>query len=235
MTTATEKKLSAMSLEELDVYGKELRVSLVELPEGERAAGGDRFKHLLDEVALLDAQYTIARHQDAVERARKDLERNNALGPMGANMLHGIRGSASFTQRMFDAEAVKHYIERGFRNAEGGDRLHLEVSGFLDPTTRNIVSGERAVTEWGASGPGNAATGDVNALLPVGQPIAPVPREARLAMRDLIPSQPTTLTQVPYVRELNPTATEFGASAVAEGNTKPDASPNFVSRPRCPR
>jgi HK97 family phage major capsid protein len=57
---------------------------------------------------------------------------------------------------------------------------------------------------------------------PVGQPIAPVPRQMRMFLRDIMNVQNTTLATIPYIREVAPTATEYGASAVAEGTAKPE-------------
>lgn len=226
----SDKKYAEMSLEELDVRGAELRADLCDLPEGTRSAETDsRMAHLLDEVKRLDAHYTLARHKTR-EQERAALR--DILAPAGATGAHGQRGWASIGERIANSEAFQNWLSHGMRNSDGGVNLALELNGFLDPTRRNIITSEgagvRTVTEFGAGGPGNAATGNVNTLLPVGQPIAPIPRQARLAMRDLIPSQPTTLPTVPYVRELTPTANELGASAVAEGNTKPDSSVTFT-------
>lgn len=90
------------------------------------------------------------------------------------------------------------------------------------------------LSEWGSSGPPSFDPTDAGGLLPrLGQPIPPVPRQAKLYLRDLIPSMTTTLATMPYVRELNPTTYESaasgGATTVAEGSTKPSAQLSFVS------
>jgi hypothetical protein len=59
-------------------------------------------------------------------------------------------------------------------------------------------------------------------LRPVGDPIPPTPRRMRFFLRDLLNVQNTTLAEIPYIREVAPTATEYGASAVAEGTAKPE-------------
>lgn len=84
----------------------------------------------------------------------------------------------------------------------------------------------RAVNEWASGGPPSYDPSGAGNLLPVGQPIAPIPRQARLYLRDLIPTMTTTLAAIPYVQELNPTAYE-SASAVAEGGVKPNATLSF--------
>lgn len=70
---------------------------------------------------------------------------------------------------------------------------------------------------------------DGGALLPQGQPfIAPgAIRRRRLFVRDVIAGGSTTLSSVPYVRELNPVANEGGASAVAEASAKPEVTIQF--------
>lgn len=57
---------------------------------------------------------------------------------------------------------------------------------------------------------------------PVGQPLPPHVRQMRMFLRDLISVQQTTLSTIPYIREVNPTATEYSASAVAENTAKPE-------------
>lgn len=71
------------------------------------------------------------------------------------------------------------------------------------------------------------AQGDTNgssSLLPVGQPFLVDTRRRRLFIRDLIGVQQTTLSNIPYVRELNPVANALSASTVAEQGTKPEAT-----------
>jgi HK97 family phage major capsid protein len=60
--------------------------------------------------------------------------------------------------------------------------------------------------------------------LPTGQPLAPRPRQMRLFLRDVLDVVETGLSTVPYIRELNAAALEYGASAVEEGSAKPEAS-----------
>lgn len=57
-----------------------------------------------------------------------------------------------------------------------------------------------------------------------GEPIAPRVRQMRLFIRDVLDVAETGLASVPYIRETAPAATEYGASAVAEGAAKPEAT-----------
>jgi len=61
-------------------------------------------------------------------------------------------------------------------------------------------------------------------LLPVGQPFLVNQQRRRLFIRDLIGVQQTGLSAIPYVRELNATANQFGANTVSEQGTKPEAT-----------
>ena len=69
---------------------------------------------------------------------------------------------------------------------------------------------------------------DAGMWRPVGQPIPPTPRRMRLFLRTLLNVQQTTLATIPYIREVNPTTTELGASAVAEGTAKPEIALDWV-------
>lgn len=53
-------------------------------------------------------------------------------------------------------------------------------------------------------------------------PIPPTTRQMRLFLRDVLSVSETGLATVPYIREVTPAALEYGASAVAEGTTKPE-------------
>lgn len=64
-------------------------------------------------------------------------------------------------------------------------------------------------------------------FMPVGTPRPPLQRQQRMFIRDLIAVVPTTLSSVPYIRELTPATYETGASSVAEGVAKPEATMKF--------
>jgi HK97 family phage major capsid protein len=75
----------------------------------------------------------------------------------------------------------------------------------------------------------SSVVADGGALLPKGDPfIAPgAYSRRRLFVRDIIAGGSTTLSSVPYVRELNPRAAEGGASAVPEASAKPEVTMQF--------
>lgn len=206
MTTETvERKYGEMSITDMQTRAGELRSDFASLSEGER---GDTYsesvRRILDEVNILDTHLTLARAQEA----REQIMPSAATGQLGGS---GIR---SVGDQIMTSQGMQNWIDGGMADEEA---FRISVDGGIDAGFRAIIG------EWGSGGPSNAATNGVNALLPVGQPIPPLPRQARLFMRDLLSVMPTTLSVVPYVRELSPVSLEGGASAVAEGNTKPDA------------
>jgi HK97 family phage major capsid protein len=212
MTETLERKLEEMSIPDLQAYAAELRHDFSELSEGERSDDySTRVKAIVENVNALDTHLTLARAQEYREAAL----------PTAATDDVGSSGTRSIGDRIMDHDAMKAWIDGGLR---GGSDTVIDylVDGSIDAGLRAIIN------EFGSGGPGNNAANGVNSLLPVGQPIPPTPRQGRLFMRDLIPVQPTTLTQVPYVRELNPVSLEGGASAVSEGSVKPDVGLSLV-------
>lgn len=205
-----------MSVEDLRSRASELRHDFAEKTRAEQR-DEEGARAILQEVNDLDLHLTVALHQ--IER---EFERSAGPGPLAGtgDFGGGDEGFRSIGDFIVNDPTMQSWVENGMRAAEGG----RESFQFSLPTG---IEGLRVVSEFGAGGPGNNAVGGINSLLPVGQPIAPLPRQARLFMRDLIPVQKTTLAVVPYVRELTPTASESGASAVSEGNVKPDVSLNF--------
>lgn len=190
---------------------------------------------LIRQVNDADTFLSIALNSDRVEALRY-LE-GLSQAPSAATGALGGGGLRSIGEQIVNSQSIRSWVEGGMRSelVDGGKFLTVEANGSIDAALgfghrfeMADDGGVRAIVgEFGSGGPGNAAGNGVNTLLPVGQPIPPVARQARLFMRDLIPVQPTTLTQVPYVQEINPTSLEGGASAVAEGNLKPDVLINL--------
>lgn len=196
----------------------ELRKDFADLPRESRTdADSDRARNMIAEVHELDA------HLTAIAAAER---RDNA--GLAATMFDG--GGAvehrSGAAQILDSESFRSYAEAGLPR---GGRAVVEMRGSIDSL---FLETRAPITEFGNTGPGTSVFGGnfdttyAGSLAPVGQPIAPLPRVAKLYLRDLIPKMPTTLAQVPYIRELNPTANE-AASAVAEGTAKPNATIAF--------
>lgn len=89
--------------------------------------------------------------------------------------------------------------------------------GFAEVEVRNLLTG----SSLGTSGS--------NLFVPVGTPYLPPQGQVqrRLFVRDLLSVQQTGLASVPYIRELNGTANELGASAVQEASAKPEVTMQF--------
>lgn len=201
------KAMKEMSTDELRSYAGELRSEFVDLHERERSDEDNaRVRHIKSEVDALDTLLTVGQ---AIEL------REQSAGTLAAFAEQRQGDYRSGGQMVFDDPAVQQWINDGCR-----------ASGWRVEVNEGLRVFE--AYDWSAnSGPGTAAPGTTNALLPVAQPIAPTPRQAKLYLRDLIPTFTTTMTQLPYVRELSPTSNELAASAVKEAGTKPDVSLNF--------
>lgn len=123
-----------------------------------------------------------------------------AFADLGAGQLHRSVGH--------ELVARDDYAEWA---RDGGDRRMPPLE-----LTRSLVSPEMR-TLLDEAGGDNAAY-----LLPVGQPIAPQPRQMRFFLRDVLSVQSTGLSVIPYVRELNPATNETGATGIAEAAAKPE-------------
>lgn len=107
---------------------------------------------------------------------------------------------------------------REWREGDGTGRSfpHLELRGIHNREQRTLIT----------SGTGSGEAGVLRNVL---QPIPPVPRQLNLVMRDLIPSTEVGASSgsIPYVRETNAATNEGGATAVAEGEAKPEVTMEF--------
>lgn len=252
-------KLSDASVEDVENRLKELKQDFVDLSEGRRDdVDNNALAAMIREVDTLDTFLTLSAAAERREQA-KIAATAGALTAQGFRSLADDLVTDEFikaVQRDPITTGLAEFITPEGRRAmvqggafaskfwdtdpKDGKRDGAEVSRWLRLASLwgNGSEGVRAVTEWGASGPGAGGTGfdttDAGGLLPrLGQPIPPVPRHAKLYLRDLIPSMSTTLPTMPYVRELNPvtyeSAASGGATTVAEGSTKPSAQLSFVS------
>lgn len=210
--------LAEMSIDDLVDRGKELRSELADIPEGERA---EKMPPLAKEAEELDVQMGLSLL--AVRRDNAVLA--STAGGGAGNSDDEKMALRSLGEMIASDELIKWAAGSGSKEAEWS----LSELAGLDDNVRFSLDTlmTRAMSDWGSSGPPGFDPSGAGNLLPVGQPIAPVPRQARLFLRDLFPKMTTTLAAIPYVQELSPTVGE-GASAVAEGGVKPGANPLFV-------
>lgn len=137
----------------------------------------------------------------------------DSRGPSTRGAELGDNGHRSVGGELITRDA---YTEWAARSADGGGSRMPELT-----LERSLVSPEMR-TLLDESGGDNAAY-----LLPVGQPIAPTPRQMRFFLRDVLTVQTTGLATIPYVRELNPATNETGATGIAEGAAKPEVVMEF--------
>lgn len=217
--------LKEMSPDELREHAKNLRAEFAELSEGTRSDEQNaRVRAISAEAEQLDTNLTLALVEEMRQIERHGGNTAAAFANAGGN---GFRSGA---EQLIESAEYKTWVDHGM----AGDGFRTVLNAGI----RSFEAGQRDPsfigTDFGSGGPPNASTGNLNSLLPVGQPIPPTPRQAKLYLRDLIPVMNTTLSQIPYVRELAPTTTELGASAVLEGSAKPDASLNFQGASAAP-
>jgi hypothetical protein len=209
MNTAEMKNASR---EDLLTHVGDLRSELGDMDPTE-AGFQDRIRNMATEAELVDTHLTLMDLQE--HRAMADLAstRGGVRSAGGQDMDSRSFGEILVTEELVDWVMHSHSSELN--------------RSFSDMGSLNEMFTRAGVSEWGSSGPPSFDPSGAGNLLPVGQPIAPIPRQARLYLRDLIPTMTTTLAAIPYVQELNPTAYE-SASAVAEGGLKPNATLSFV-------
>lgn len=210
--------LAEMSLDELYNRGTELRGELKDLQAKQERSDDDTvaLRALCDEAMELDTTITLSELENRKGEERLRSTQGGWINQSG----HEVR---SIGDLVVDEDMLRWAAKEGRLGRNSGDTFEISYSD----KGSGAQMFTRAMQEWGSGGPPTYDGSGAGNLLPVGQPIAPIPRHARLFLRDLIPTMTTTLAQIPYVQELNPTATEQ-ASAVAEGSVKPNASINFV-------
>lgn len=213
----------SMSLDELYAECATLRKEFADMPEGVRSdEDNTKLAAMFSRVNELDAQITLAEMEE-----RRAQQRLASVSGGGLRAGDGGLDTRSLGE-LFATDEVIKWATSGSSN-QGLIRQDFDGQGTLTQMlTRALGEGGQA----GGTGPGlQMGLGTIDPagagyLLPAGQPIAPVPRQARLFLRDLLPTMTTTLAALPYVQELNPTSYE-AASAVAEGGTKPNATLSF--------
>ena len=201
-------EMKESSREELLTYAGELRGELSNL-NPEEANFGDRVANMAREAELIDTHLTLM-----------DVQEHRAAQAAPAATAGGVRSVGDEGARSFgDLVVTDELVEWAKGHSQEFTRSFSDVGSLNDMFTRSV-------NEWSSGGPPSYDPSGAGNLLPVGQPIAPIPRQARLYLRDLIPTMTTTLAAIPYVQELNPTLYE-SASTVAEGGVKPNATLSF--------
>jgi HK97 family phage major capsid protein len=155
------------------------------------------------------------------ERTSIDGAASGRSGPtVATHALYRNPGDMTAGQLFVENE---RYAERG-RLDLAATFIEVELGGSLyaSNTADWRAMSDAQVRALIDSGTSDGTPGDAGFFVPVGQPIAPTPRQQRFFLRDLLSVQGTGLSSVPYIREYDPTAYELGASAVEEGAEKPE-------------
>ena len=164
------------------------------------------YASLAAEVDQLDVEYRIV----LMQHEREQRTRAFGTGQVNAAMLSmGQEEYRSVGQLVVENEEFREWANLNV----GRERI----------SNSPLVELRTLITE--ASG---SATG-ANYLLPVGQPYLGNVRRMRLFLRDIMAGGSTTLSAIPYVRELNAASNATSASTVAENATKPEAVIAFSS------
>lgn len=212
-------RASSWSAEDYATRLAEMRSEWAELSEKDRTS--DEYskskKALMEERADLDFEYRIVREQSGslLPGEHQMVARNGGVALQGATQ-EEYRSAGELV--VADASVAE------WLKSPSGRSPSVELRGrFTDQWLHNWQPGfeMRTLAESAAS---------TGLLLPVGQPFLPTQSVDRrkLFIRDVIAGGTTTLSSIPYVRELNAAANETSASTVAEGATKPEATIEFV-------
>ena len=157
----------------------------------------------------LDAEFTATRAAEAHEMAQLAWEHaianppSRSTGPDAATGDHRDRRPSDIGARVTGSEEYRAWVDGGAKGPMP------EIRALVDSDTTTETDGNAGM------------------LIPLGQPIPPVPRQQKMVMRDLIPSTTTTLNNINYVREYTPATDETGASSVAEAAVKPEVVLEF--------
>lgn len=181
-------------------------------PEDQRGESyADDVRSAVDVITMFDSvESALAAGQRAADdQARaaeaERLQRLGIRGPQaaGADLSdRPLSPGASFV-------ATEGYEEWAARGARGGN-FQAEVRALLTSGDNDDLAGDNAAGVW----------------RPVGTPtLRPgTARQQRLFVRDLISVQPTGLSSVPYIREVNAATNETGVTTVSEGSAKPEVT-----------
>lgn len=215
-------RASSWTAEDYSTRLAEMRSEWAELSEKDRTSDdyNKAKKSLMEERSDLDFEYRIVREQSGALLPGEHVmhDRNAGLAMLAAGGGQEYRSAGELV--VSDPE-VAAWLSNTRRS---GNSPGVELRGrFTEQWAHNWQNDYemRALVESGSSS---------GLLLPVGQPRLPAQAVDRrkLFIRDVIAGGQTSLSSIPYVRELNAETNEGGASTVAEGAPKPEATIEFV-------
>lgn len=172
-------------------------------PEAERGTD-DYTAEVRSAVEFINTFDPIERALAAGERAaRQDEQTTRAAGARS----HGVNLDAEY--RSPGAQVIEADAYTSWQRSGGGRAAFPEVE------VRNLLS---------------SVSADGGLFRPIGTPeLYPGAIQMRkMWLRDVLSVQQTGLASIPYIREVNASGLEGGASAVAEASAKPEVTANFL-------
>lgn len=183
----------------------------------ERASFADDERRAIESIQNLDAQYKARACASLT-----DPTPTPAAPLAGTRSVGGIIDNRSVGQRVVGSDDYRSWNKDGRSGPLVMEVLPREFIG-REARANNLFE------------EGSTDTVGAGQFLPLGTPFlspAGIDRR-RLFIEDLCASGSTTLSSVPYIRELNPRTTELTASTVSEGGSKPEGQ-NAFSRADAP-
>lgn len=202
-TLTAESDLAAVREEQraAATYALELRAR----PADQR--GDDYDADLRSAIDVINFNETIEQALAAADRAERAAagERSESRGPSAAFAGLGDNEVRSLGAQVVEADGYEEWAN-GARSTPFEVEVRTPVTTYTDETA-----------------PGSGV------FLPIGTPtIAPgAIRQQRLFVRDLLSTQQTGLSSVPYIQEVNSTSNASDATTVAEGSAKPETTMEF--------
>jgi HK97 family phage major capsid protein len=158
-------------------------------------------------IDVINFNDTIERALAAAERTAEQSGQRGSRGPNAAFADMGDSEFRSLGEQVVNAEGFEDWARSGGSGTSFETEVRTPVTTYTDGTA-----------------PGSGV------FLPIGTPtIAPgAVRQQRLFVRDLLSTQQTGLSSVPYIQEVNSVTNAGGATTVAEGSAKPEVTMEFT-------
>lgn len=163
----------------------------------------------VERVLAADARSAVEAEAD--KRAKEIAARYERAGLRGPSAAFAAGGDGH-EGRTIGEQVVLHEDYEDFSKRGGKGSLEVEVRALLTTGDTDDLD----------------ATGSPGIWRPVGTPAAPMVRQRRLFVRDLLSTGNTGLASFPYMRELNAATLETGAAMTAEGSAKAEVTMQFT-------
>lgn len=199
---------------QLENYGERLNgLRAAERTDESRA----EMRQIVEEIGFLDHVYRVEQRRAEIDAMEAGFQLPSA-GPRGGTQRADLPDTRTVGQRFTDNDEYRNWASR-----PGSGTFEMEVRALVDST---------GGVDWSS-----AAANGAGLLRPVGTPTMPPQTmvRTRLFIRDALTVVSTTLSNVPYIKELNAEAnagqasgsSASGAQFVNEGAQKPEVALQF--------